>query len=164
MADRGDRLARADELTDEVDRWRGEPQLVGVEGPAGQYERVELVDVGLGDWPVHGKGACRFQVVVARLDLARLHRQQFHPSACVFYGGAGLFELDLLDSVRGQEGDFAALQFIGHGAPFLRPSRTTRMTGLKPRLDDGTTAAAARPRSPTRRRTPPGRVPPVGRT
>jgi hypothetical protein len=76
VADRGDRPAAGRERLDEADRVRVDPQPVGVDGAAGQQQGVVFIRPRLADQAVNRQGACRYQIELAGLDLAAVHRQQ----------------------------------------------------------------------------------------
>jgi hypothetical protein len=75
VADRGDRLARVDEVADEADRGGSIRSLSGFTVPPGQQQRVELVGRRVVDQPVHAEGAGVLEVELARQRSRRLDRE-----------------------------------------------------------------------------------------
>jgi hypothetical protein len=56
-------------------------QLVGVDRPARNHQRAEILDGGLRHFTVDGELPRRLQVVIAGIDRARLERQQSYIGA-----------------------------------------------------------------------------------
>ena len=95
------------------------PQDVRVDHAARQDEPVVLRRVGV----LHGRvdrERVGLVVVVEPLDLAALERDQLRGAAGLLDGLPGLSQLDLLDPVRGEEGDALALQL---GTHVVKPPR-----------------------------------------
>ncbi len=66
-------------------------------------------DRGVRDQPVDGERAFCIQIVLTRLNLTVMDRQHLGLCASPLQCLAGLFELDSLDPVRGEDGDSHAL-------------------------------------------------------
>ena len=113
MADRADRLAGLDEAAHEADRVLVAAQEVGIGDPAGQHEAVVVGGVGVGNGLVDLDLVAVIEVL-ERLHLAVLERDQLDLGARLLDGVEWLLQLDLLDSVRKQEGDLLAVQVLGH--------------------------------------------------
>ena len=109
MTDRRNGLAAFDELADEGDRVGVNPELVGIHRAAREKQGVIVGDRGVRDQPVNGEGACCLQIVLTRLNLTVMDRQHLGLCASPLQCLAGLFELDSLDPVGGEDGDSPAL-------------------------------------------------------
>jgi len=119
VADGADGLAGLEELLDERDRVLILAQVVGVDGPAREDQPGVVLRRGVCHLLVDGELRCLLDVVVHRLDLARLQREQLGLPAGLLHGLLGLLVLDLLNAVRGQDRDRLSLQLIGHVCSFV---------------------------------------------
>jgi hypothetical protein len=113
VADGRDRLAGVEERAHEPDRVRVHAHGVGVGDPAGDHQRVVVLNAGVRDGHVDRERVGLVQVVEA-LDLARLEGHQLDLGAGLLDRLAGLGVLDLLDTIGGKERDLLPLQLAGH--------------------------------------------------
>ena len=117
VADRGNGPARVHEVAHERDGGGVHPELVRVDRPTGQQERVELIGRRVVDAPVHGERPCILQIVVACSDLPVLDRQERDLCAFPVEGLPGLLELYPLHPIGRQDGNPPPLQCAGHHEP-----------------------------------------------
>ena len=110
-------LPPVDERTHEAHGLRASSQVVGVGDAAGQDQGGELVGRRLAEHHIDVELIAWVEVVAA-LHLACFRRDEDGFAAGLLDRSPRLGELDLLDSIVGdQEGNPAALQLVGHGDP-----------------------------------------------
>jgi len=114
VADGGDWLMLLEELADKGDRGGVGAEGVGVGQAAGDEKSVEDGGGCFGDDKVDGE-AVRFVMVVEALDLTRGEADDSDFSARGFESLNGGSELDLLEAIGCEYGNFAARERLGVG-------------------------------------------------
>jgi hypothetical protein len=102
VADRSYWLAALNEVPDEPDSRLVQPQLVGIDSAAGQYQGVIVLDRGLGDQSVNRKRAGRLEIVVPGLDFPLTQGQQVGIRTGLLQGLPRLLHFYPLNAVSGQ--------------------------------------------------------------
>lgn len=114
MAHGGDRLAGIEKRLDERQRVLVDAQQIRIDLPAGQHDSVVIVGLRARERLVDLHRAAPVLLVPA-FDLAAFRRDDIDLRARGFQPIARNFEFRLLETVGGENEDFLAVEFSGHG-------------------------------------------------